>query len=260
MLAYQVLQKIKSKSWSTKQEVLKERGQDFKFLNTYSINALLEKPKDWNAIAQKCSDNPNHEMYGKPVEEILADWKSRGKKGQNRGLKLDSYIQAKLSNKSFDIAELDEIERLKCSHFDTTYEKFFKDMALVGQEVWLTSKLGVNVRLDALFLRPNENAEVKLLIIDWKNNETITTFDRWNKLIGPASHLDQCDIVKMTLQIYIYRYILEEYGISNSIIERVFQYTVNDYFIHKPAFEYDAKFIEEIIEFCFKTREENERQ
>jgi hypothetical protein len=256
---YEILKLIKNKSWETKKRVQSDKGWDFKFLSTYAVNDLLQEPKDWTAIATRVSNNKKHKFFGKDPDWILQEWRSKGKKGQDRGMTLDTYIGAKLNKAPIFTDNMDEIERAKCQHFDQTYDKYFDKLPLVGQEVWLTSELGINVRLDALLLRPDAKEQPALLICEWKNNENLSKSDQWNRLLGPASHLEACDWVKMTFQIHIYRFILEEYGITNTV-GRIFQYTKDKYEIHKPAFPYSKDFIQNVIEWCFEERDRRKEQ
>jgi len=113
--------------------------------------------------------------------------------------------------------------------------------------------------MDALLSRPKAKDQPAVLICEWKNNENLSTSDQWNRLLGPASHLEACDWVKMTFQIHIYRYILAEYGITN-VEGRIFQYTKENYKVHKPAFPYDEEFIERVILWCFEERDRRKQQ
>ena len=125
---YDILKDIKKKNWDTKKKVKEVKGNDFKFLNTYSINDLLQEPKDWNAIAERVSKSSNHKFFGKDPEWILKEWRTKSKKGQERGMTLDTYIGAKLNRAPIFIDSMDEIEKAKAGHFDTTYEKWFSKL------------------------------------------------------------------------------------------------------------------------------------
>lgn len=251
----QLHNEIKKKSWATRNQVLAEKEAGFKFISTYALNDLLSEPKDWNAIALRCSQNPNHKFFGKTVEFIREQWSSKSTKGKDNGIKLDDYISAKLNGHQLNKSNFSEDVRIKTDEFDKTYDQYFSKLVHIGSEMWLTSKLGISVRFDALFLRPKAKAYPSVLIAEWKNTENLSTSDRWNKFIGPASHIEASDLAKYTFQTHIYRYILEEYGIFKDIQSRIFQYPTGSYKIHKEAFDYDPRFIEKVVEWCFEERE-----
>lgn len=253
-LLNRVKRELKSGSWNNRQKYLAQNPGG-KFLSTYKINAALEEPKDWNQIAADCSNNPNHEYFGETAEFILAEWKSRGAKGKDRGNTLDDYITAKLEGKSFDFSECDKETINKCSFFDETYDKFFKDFMYVGSEIWVNSEKGISGRMDTVFIAESKKTPGKyvLLIAEWKNTEKLTDSNKWSNLLGPAKHLEQSELNKFTNQVYIYKYILEnELNIDIDVDVRIFQYKKDGYKIWKPGFEYSKQYIEDIIEYAKK--------
>lgn len=244
---YDLLKIIKTTGWNNRTAWQNE--QNTKFVSTYAINNAIEKPKDWDAIALKCSENPRHEMFGKSVEEIRAEWSSRASKGQNRGVKLDDYINAYLGGVPMSHDEItDETLLAKCKNFDKLHTIVFNKLhSYIGSELWLNSaKIGLSVRLDSLFTT-NNNRE--LLIAEWKNNESLSTYNKFDKFIGPASHLENTDHNKFTIQVHTYKYILHEYGLFDKISSRIFNIKKDNFKILKPAFEYDKEFVEELVTY-----------
>ena len=240
----QVLSSIKSACWNNRQKWL-SYNPDVPLISAYKIIASLEKPKDWNAIAQKCSINPTHMHYGKTAEEILSIWQSSSKTGADRGNSLDDYISARLSNVVIDRSTYDDALVRKCSHFDTLYDNVLTKMhSYVGSEIWLNSyELGITTRLDSLF---TISSNKELLVSEWKNTERGTLSNKWDKFLGPASHLDNCDLNKWIIQTHIYRFVLEELGLFDSVQTRIFNITQiknNTY----AGFDYDPEFIRAIV-------------
>lgn len=243
---YNLFKKLKDVGWRNREAWL-AMNPGKKFLSTYSINTALEPPKDWNVIAKKCSNNPNHQHFGKTVEEILSIWQSGGQRGQNRGASLDTYITSVLGGVP-DLPVGDEKLIMKCNQFDKLYQSVLSKLTTyVGSEIWLNSlKLGISVRLDSLF---TVNTDTQILIAEWKNTEEISSSGYGQKLLGPASHLANSTANKYTIQTHIYNYILSEYELFERIDNRVFQFTAEHYKTHKESFPYDKLFIEEIVKF-----------
>lgn len=241
--------KLKNIGWDNREKWLGENPNQ-KLLSTYKVNAAMSKPKDWLAIARGCSENPNHEHYQKEPEEIIEIWQTKKNTGADRGNTLDDYIKDRLSGQGTNKDGYDAELIQKAEQFDGLYDRFISRLpTYVGSEIWLTSyKLGLCVRLDSLFTT-TKGTDKNVLICEWKNTERITTKDYFEKLVGVASHLDNCDWVKYTIQIHIYRYILEEYGIFNGVSAYIYQFsTQNDLVkIYKPMFDYDPKFIEDVV-------------
>lgn len=252
---------ISKKSWAIKSK-FKETHQ--RTLNTRQIFDMISKPQDWNEIAYNCSVNPKHEHFGKTVEEIREIWSSKAKKGADTGMKLDRYIIAKLNGIQLDLKLFDESERLKCSNWDNVNNTMLSKLNLVGQELWMNSSLGLNMKLDALYLRPEAKEPNSLLIIDWKNNEKIRMSNSWNHFEGPLKGLENCDINKMSLQLHLYKFCLLELkndhglDISGEITSRIFQFPSGQPQIHKPTFLYDDGLIRETVAYAFEERERRE--
>jgi hypothetical protein len=61
-------------------------------------------------------------------------------------------------------------------------------------------------QIDMLFKRKSDG---KFLIYDWKRSREIKTSNDWTKGLGPLSHLDDCNYWHYTLQLNLYRWILE---------------------------------------------------
>lgn len=256
-----LFRKLRKIGWDNRVKWLSE-NPDQKLLSTYKVNSAISKPKDWIGIATTCANNPNHEHFGKEPSAIIEIWKNKKYVGADRGNTLDDYITNRLSGTGNNIDGFDNELRIKAKQFDGLYDRFISKLpTYVGSEIWLTSyKLGLSVKLDSLFTT-TKGSDKRVLICEWKNTETISTKNFFEKLIGLASHLDDCDLVKFTIQIHIYRYILEEYGIFDSVSAYIYQFsTLHDLpQIHKPIFEYDPIFIENIVD---QTKEliENEQQ
>jgi hypothetical protein len=61
-------------------------------------------------------------------------------------------------------------------------------------------------QIDMLFRRKSDG---KYVIYDWKRSKEIKTSNKWAKGYGPCDHLDDCNYWHYTLQLNVYRWILE---------------------------------------------------
>ncbi len=242
---------ISEMSWDARNHF--PRG--YKFLSTSKIYSSVQKPKDWVSIATKCSANPNHEHYGKAPSEILEIWNTKSDSGKNRGNILDVYITAKLNKLPYVIPpDVDQQTLNKIVAWDKFNEEKLSQLQYVGSEIWMNSKLGIAVRTDALFMY-KQGEEPVVLVADWKNNHTITTFNKWEKLLFPMLGLDDCDLVKYTFQVFTYKYILEsEYKIKVPHV-RIIQILENDVISHKPAFEYNENLMLSVFKHALSQKQ-----
>lgn len=242
-------------------------------LSISEIKDLVKQEFDKQAVAQKTHDkhfnNENSEYYQMSVEQIIEEWSRRGEISKARGNCVDSYCGLILEGKSekekaiFKLDhESDEIMARKFQGIDKALEAMkaqgltFECRELsVGMPIVKDGKTWmISGRFDAIFSK-----DKKILIVDWKNNEDIEDKNHWKKLLGPCSHLDDCDMNLFTIQLYMYAYILRHvYGFDNvEIFCDVVQFPgKKDYFykIWKPSFDYDEALIEKIIDFCIKKK------
>lgn len=256
-----ILGKIKSISWSKRENFL-QKNPGKKFLSTYAINDLLSKPTDFEQIAINCSQNPNHEHFGKDPKEISKIWKEKKDKGSERGINLEDYIKFSLDNNLEKTSKFSLSEDQSLLQKISQYDIFEKDYLIknntdyVGSEIWLTDdKYGINVRLDSLFYLENY-----LLSIDWKSNANISFENRFENMLGPLSHIEKTDCAKMMIQAFIYRYILESYNIDGfKIFSRVLNILEGHFAFLKFPLKYSKELMESIFEFAIEEKVRREK-
>ena len=228
----------------------------------YSVTKIcdaLHKPFDKESVAKKTFDyhfdDSASPYYHMSVEEIIAQWEAKGKFGRENGKALDKFIGMILEkDESQEVLDkytssLNEVAGNKCKQWQKFYLSNIKDkIEFVGREVMLHSeKLGVNGRCDAMFL-----AGKKLLLVDWKNNDKISTENSYEKCKGPLYEYDASDLNVYTIQVYIYAYILRNvYGLTDfDIVPLVIRIGENDFGIYSPIIPYSDRLVENIISFA----------
>lgn len=230
----------------------------------YSVSKIvsaLHKEFDAPQMAKKTFDkhfdDPESKYYQMSVDEIIKSWEEKAKFGRENGKALDKFIGMIIDpekSKSSTILEkyinsINPIAKNKCNEFKKFYETNIQNnLNFVGRELMLYDEcLKVNGRLDALFEKNNN-----LFLIDWKNNETITKENQWEKLKGPLYEYDACDLNLYTIQVYIYTYILRKiYGLTNiNIIPLIVRIGETDFEICSPIIPYSDNLINNVINFA----------
>lgn len=250
VFATNIQRKIKQRGWDLYQQTKSVKSVGIKTL----INQFI-KPFDAEAQAKKSSTNPNSKWFGMPVEEIIAKWESNRNSKAVKGLGLDDWINHVYNNTEFDTTAASEHLLNTCMQFDLFKSEYLdkNNIELVCREQWLQNDSGtIKGRFDALYTLQN-----KLLLIDWKTVEEIKTENKWQKLLGPLSDLDDCKMHHMTLQLWMYKYLLKHFYDIEINSCRIVQITPTTYNILKPSFQYDDRQIHECIEWALNNIKQN---
>lgn len=137
----------------------------------------------------------------KTQAQVLAEWGASA----DFGTRIHNAIEDYINNKKVTSEDLTEI---------ATTIKFLDTYGLknVGTEIPIFSSLGVASQIDWLF----EDKDGNLGIIDWKTSKEIYKKNNFGeKALFPLNHLDNCNYLSYSLQISLYKFILEnEYGVG----------------------------------------------
>lgn len=180
------------------------------------------------------------------IKEIIGEWDKKRDFSCDLGTDVHKYIEERftpgstITKESFTNPEvLNRIDK-----FELLYEKRLKKLIPVAQELRIFSKkYKLAGTIDALFLFEN-----KLFIVDWKSNSKYSTDKdkNYQKLKGVFSNEWENEHNKYSIQLNLYKMILEEYGIKvdncaivylppsidESVIYKIKDYTteLNNYF------------------------------
>lgn len=244
-----------------------------------NILSMLDEPFDQVGVAQKTHDkhfdNPDSEYYQMTVEQIIENWKERGKVSMHYGSLNDQYIKHKLEGTDSDVElflldyDVDNDERLKgqVDAFNQFIDDLPSNIQLVSREKTVYYKLGdywIKGRFDALLYDSDANI---FIVVDWKTSGNIDTVpNQWTKkLLGPAKCFDALNWFLYTIQVYFYKmalveskYLPDDIDYRNVAVRivnfpgKVFEDTGKLYKSYKNAFNFDKNLLDKIFEFGIK--------
>jgi hypothetical protein len=162
---------------------------------------------------------------GVPVEEILKRWKINNLISQIKGTNLHKYMEDSLANKYFHYSS-DEIKKIfgydvlnPFQSDSSIWDKVVNMMdefleSLKGRLIPIRSELVVGDpeydiagMIDQLFW--NEKTQ-QLEIWDWKTNKDIKLENKYQKMQGFLNNYDDCNFIHYSLQLNIYKHILQK--------------------------------------------------
>lgn len=175
------------------------------------IKRFVEE-KDWDEIAEKAA-----KKKGCSAAELREQWKKAGDYAcalgtevhlvmENIWQKKNYNFDKRLCEKYPDMEKDFEFRKKRC------HEMFEK---MKGVYVPVANEFIVYDRENGLcgtidFLAYNKKTGA-YSIIDWKTSKTFETENRWNKLKAPFSDIDECNTAEYSLQLSLYKYMLEKY-------------------------------------------------
>ena len=188
-----------------------EGTPNIKWTSVTSCISLFKEPFDTDTIAKKASKNKRSKWYDMPVAEIKLRW---GQESE-RAIKLGSWYH---DQREKDVSGLNSITRE-----DTVlpvYQIQEEDGVKIAPDQKLTDGIypehmvylksaGICGQADRIEVVNN-----KVNVYDYKTNKEIKTssYVNWEgiskKMLGPLSHLDDCNLNHYALQLSIYMYII----------------------------------------------------
>ena len=148
--------------------------------------------------------NPNYKYYQIPAEDIKKMWIKEGKYASDAGTLLHADIEAFYNSKHANNTSPEYIQFLDF-HQDHSHLKIYRTEWCIFLDT-----LKITGSVDAVF----ENPDGTLSIYDWKRSKEIKrTGYRGEHLKYPFDHLHDCNYSHYSLQLNLYREILEtRYG------------------------------------------------
>ena len=246
-------------------ERFKEKTKDKSWLYKncpYSVTKIVELCKaefDKEKVSKQCFEKYYEDVtspyYHKTQEEILEMWELKSKKGKDSGSALDDYIGSILNE---DLRQqkllydkcVDEKIKSKFNTFKALYEKEFlgNGFEFVCREgIIYDDKHKWKGRFDAIFVKGDT-----IVIIDWKNNEKITTENNFQNMRGTMYKYPSTDLNGYTVQLYLYKYAMRNVlGFKDMDIKTIIcRVGSGEYEFFAPQIEYSDELVEDILSYA----------
>ena len=173
-------------------------------ISTTSLVGQYQKPFETEIIAAKYAKKNNI-----PIMDVLKDWENKRDSAALKGTHVHAYAEYLFQNKTYEDPQILEIDNKLLDFVNNFYEDVRNKLILVKAEMIVGDYgLGVCGMIDKLFYNVKCN---ELQIWDYKTNKDIKDHSPYgNKLINGLDHLEDCEMTKFSLQLGIYKYIIEK--------------------------------------------------
>lgn len=152
----------------------------------------------------KWKTDKSYKYYKKSADEIKQMWKDSGKEASSLGTIMHEKIEYFYNDNEVDLLENEK----EFEHFLSFYEDHEELQIYRTEWVVFIEELRLCGSIDATF----QNEDGTLSLIDWKRSKEIK-FDSFGSKTAkaPLHHLPECNYSQYSLQLNLYRRILEDY-------------------------------------------------
>lgn len=176
--------------------------------NFISVTELLKKYEPIFDDVKIAEQTAKRRKVNKDV--LLNEWRKKSEDSRNKGTHLHRFIQNYLSG-SVDIYE--PYIKLKQT-FAEFYNSWLKDKKVIySEKIIYHPELKIAGTIDCLVYCPKDNI---FYYIDWKTNDKINFENKYQNLHPPLNKFSASNYNLYSLQISLYRYIIEERILINS--------------------------------------------
>lgn len=169
---------------------------------------------------------------GKSKAEIQAEWDAKKDVALEKGTRVHNYIENVIEGNDVSVLSAVNDRLYEMDQFDDAWSKICKSLdAKFEKKEWTIGdvELGLAGRVDAIISIMHKNVR-KLCIFDWKTGKFTARKYARESMLPPFDDLPCCEEVKYSIQLSLYRLIIERNGYGDIF---------NSFILHLPA---DAKY------------------
>ena len=150
---------------------------------------------------------PQSKYFGKTPDEIKKQWTDSSSFGTQMHLDIETYYNSLKGDESM-FASWSPDQSPEWSMFLDYHERVGSTFEPYRTE-WVVFDIYHKIAgsIDMVYKKPDGT----LAIYDWKRVEDIKTENRWDHGLGPLAHLPDTNYWHYTVQLNVYKYILERY-------------------------------------------------
>lgn len=209
-------------------------GQELTSVTTYLKR--FQEPFDRDRIAKRSA-----EKEGRTVAEVLAEWDAKGEKARKIGLSVHTYIEETLKKNGQRQMTLDpfltfNLKLPEIEAFDSFWNKARLEFSWCMEHIeWIIgdAELGLAGTCDTMLY---SHQTKKYHIWDWKTG-SLDLYNKWQNLLPPFSVLSACKLNIYSLQVSLYRLIIERntgLELGDSYIVHL-SHPTNGYEVHRAV-------------------------
>lgn len=182
-----------------------------KMQNVTKVIKQFQKPFDKYSVANRVAQKQN-----RSIDEIIAEWEAKGEASRQLGTRVHSHIENVLRNRPSEDDPFLGLNQTQLLPEEKAFNELWgymsdeevADPIDVYQVEWVVGDKNLNVAgtIDSVLYLPDNKT---YHIWDWKTGKFDTSNPYRKKLLGAFDDLDDCKLNYYSLQLSLYRLILE---------------------------------------------------
>lgn len=174
-----------------------------KFFDEFNADVVINKMIRFGAFKKKYGD--------KTPEQLKQEWKENGRIASQRGSRLHKYIEDFYNGVETGADEVADLD-IEISYFYNFLQNVSYGKLIPYRTEWyiFDEEKKIAGSIDMVF-QVDPRAPHKVAIYDWKCSKEIKTTNSYEKGRAPLSHLANCNFNHYSLQLNVYKYIIEKY-------------------------------------------------
>lgn len=219
-------------------------GTFYEHFDPDAVIAKMMRSKNW----------PQSKYFGKTPEEIKAGWNANGDEASSAGTRMHLDIEHYNNAEPVGNLEGDDYVPNPSKEWEYFLEYDEKHRKARGFEPfrteWLVFKEDIKLAgsIDMVYLKPDGT----LAIYDWKRAKSMDFENKWQKMYPPLDHLPDTNYWHYSLQLNIYRRILQE--LYDVVVSELALVVLHPNFDHYRVVKLNM--MDEEVEAMFKVRAE----
>ena len=143
--------------------------------------------------------------------EVKQEWKEKANKSSAMGTNVHKYAEDKAAIKQGKKITLPKPKDIKETRRMSAVDKFFDDHPHLKPVAAEEQLYNIEYRLAGTLDYRVVCDEGYYYLIDWKTNKVIDTENKYReKMLYPLEHLDNCHLMEYSLQLSLYKYMIEK--------------------------------------------------
>lgn len=200
------------KKYSKDKRVVFDEESHSYFLGDKKLKSVTQYISEFKPFFNKHEISKAYALkHGLNQEDVLLDWDKKAKESAQMGTYIHNIFEDYILGGEIETKK----DYMKCNVALKIIEDYFTSNRLIPVETeYIVYDDNLAGQVDCIA----KDIEGNYYILDWKTNKEIKTSNKWQKMLGEYSYLDDCSFNHYSIQLRTYQNMCKEYEIKDCFI------------------------------------------